>query len=606
MPKEADISVGIPPGTMRRKSAFRLAFLLLAVSLPGCASGNRQQNGAPLSIAKVSNFTPPATHNDSPVIDSPSVDESVLAPVTQAVAPKAVRLASAQESLPPVTPERLAPPTIVEEIDAEKDSSIGELPPAALPDSNALDNSSLTADQTGQPLPATESQPADSELLALDQVIDSVYLSYPLLDAALQQRTIAAGEQLSAQGNFDLGLSAASENGTLGYYRTHRQRVGLSQPLYQGGEAFAGYRIGRGHFEPWYKERQTNDGGEFHAGLVAPLARDRRIDPKRAELWRASVGIQLANPEIQSQLIAFVREAGYSYWQWVAAGEKLRITERILNLAEERTEGIRRQVEEGLLDPPELTDNLRLVAERQAALADATRRLRQAALELSLYYRGPDGRPLVPYPNSLPRFPEPAAIDQALVTADISEAINQRPELAALSFVRRQLEIDLAQASNESRPALDAVVGASQDAGQPATPLDDKGEFQLDAALLLDVPVQRRKARGKMLATQAKLAQLGSKRRLAEEQIATEVQSIYAGLVAAYERVQLTQQALEYANELAQRERRNYQLGSADLLTVALREQFGVEAAEKAVDALLLYFIAQTDYRASLARDQVP
>jgi len=346
--------------------------------------------------------------------------------------------------------------------------------------------------------------------------------------------------------------------------------------------------------------------GSFMRGLVAPLARDRRIDPRRAELWRASVGIQLANPEIQSQLIAFVREAGYSYWRWVAAGEKLRITERILNLAEERTEGIRRQVEEGLLDPPELTDNLRLVAERQAALADATRRLRQASLELSLYYRGPDGRPLVPSPNSLPRFPEPAAIDQALVTADISEAINQRPELAALSFVRRQLEIDLAQASNESRPALDAVVGASQDAGQPATPLDDKGEFQLDAALLLDVPVQRRKARGKMLATQAKLAQVGSKRRLAEDQIATEVQSIYAGLVAAYERVQLTQQALEYANELAQRERRNYQLGSADLLTVALREQFGVEAAEKAVDALLLYFIAQTDYRAALARDQVP
>ena len=442
--------------------------------------------------------------------------------------------------------------------------------------------------------------------LTIDEVIDSVYRSYPLLDAAAQQRGIAAGEQLAAQGNFDTSLSAASENGTLGYYRTHRHRIGLEQPLMGGGEVFGGHRVGRGYFEPWYKERETSEGGELRAGFLAPLARNRNIDSRRAELWRANVGIQAANPEIQGQLIEFVREAGYAYWSWVAAGEKLRIADRIFGLTEDRSDGIRRQVEEGLIDPPELTDNLRLVAEREGNFIDAQRRLRQAALKLALFSRAADGTPAIPGTERLPRFPDPTEIDEQQVAQDIASAIAQRPEMAVLNFVQRQLEIDLAQAENETRPNVDAVVGGAQDVGEPVNRLKDKQQFELDAALYLDVPVQRRKARGKRLATQSKIAQVGAKRQMTQEKIATDVQSVYAALVAAYERVRLTREAVENAEDLAQRARRSYAEGATDLLTVALREQFAISDAEKAVDALLLYYLAQVDYRAAMALDQPP
>ncbi len=442
--------------------------------------------------------------------------------------------------------------------------------------------------------------------LTIDEVIDSVYRSYPLLDAAAQQRGIAAGEQLAAQGNFDTSLSAASENGTLGYYRTHRHRIGLEQPLMGGGEVFGGHRVGRGYFEPWYKERETSEGGELRAGFLAPLARNRNIDSRRAELWRANVGIQAANPEIQGQLIEFVREAGYAYWSWVAAGEKLRIADRIFGLTEDRSDGIRRQVEEGLIDPPELTDNLRLVAEREGNFIDAQRRLRQAALKLALFSRAADGTPAIPGTERLPRFPDPTEIDEQQVAQDIASAIAQRPEMAVLNFVQRQLEIDLAQAENETRPNVDAVLGGAQDVGEPVNRLKDKQQFELDAALYLDVPVQRRKARGKRLATQSKIAQVGAKRQMTQEKIATDVQSVYAALVAAHERVRLTRDAVENAEDLAQRARRSYAEGATDLLTVALREQFAISDAEKAVDALLLYYLAQVDYRAAMALDQPP
>jgi len=205
-----------------------------------------------------------------------------------------------------------------------------------------------------------------------------------------------------------------------------------------------------------------------------------------------------------------------------------------------------------------------------------------------------------------PMFPPPIPIDEQAITADISLAINQRPEMVVLGFMRRQLEIDFAQASNEYQPSIDAIVGATQDVGTPASRLNDKGEFEADASVYLDVPVQRRKARGKMQSTQGKLAQLGAKLRLTEDKVVADVQAAYAALVAAYEQVEQMSQSVEFAEDLANRERRNLELGESDLLTVALREQFAVEAAAKQVDALLIYFIARADYRAALAEDQLP
>ncbi|MCA9024558.1 MAG: TolC family protein [Planctomycetaceae bacterium] len=445
-----------------------------------------------------------------------------------------------------------------------------------------------------------------NEAVLLEHVIASVYQSYPLLESALYSRTIAAGEQLAASGAFDLKLKAASENGPTGFYQTYRQSVGLVQPIYHGGEAFAGYRIGRGDFQPWYLERQTNGSGEFKAGLAVPLARNRDIDSRRADLWRSNYGRQLVEPDIQAQLIGFVQEASYIYWTWVAAGENVRIADRVLQLAMDRTERISRQVEEGLLDPPELTDNLRLVAERRGKLADAERKFQQTAIKLSLYYRDLNGAPLVPSPKSLPAFPDPLLTAPESLNSDIQIALEQRPEMYVLNMIRRQLDVDYAESQNDLRPNIDAVVAGSQDIGEPTSSKNDKGQFELDASIFVDVPLQRRKAQGKMQAIQAKIAQLSAKRRLTEDKIVTDVQSAYAGLVSAYEQVQQAQEAVEYAEDLARRERLNFEQGASDLLKVTLREQYAAEAAAKVVDARLLYFQTQADYRAALAQDRLP
>lgn len=450
------------------------------------------------------------------------------------------------------------------------------------------------------------SRPGVGGPVELDDVISSVYARYPLLEAAFLSRTIADGQQISAAGEFDLKLKALSENRVLGYYKTFRQHVGFVQPTWQGGEFYGGYRVGQGEFPPWYLERQTNEGGEFKAGFSVPFAQNRHIDPRRGGVMKADINRKLVEPDIHAQLIGFVQEAGYAYWDWVAAGEKYRIAARILELAEDRTERIRRQVEEGLIDPPELTDNMRLVAERRAKLQEAERKREQTAIKLSLYFRDANGVPVVPPGELAPIFPRLTPQVQEHVHLDMQQALQWRPELDLIDFQRRELQVELELAENELRPYFGGNMEASKDVGQPTSYDNYKGPLELHAGLSFEVPLQRRKAEGKIFQVQGKMAQLTAKRRLVEDKIVAEVGQAAAGVRTAYEQAVQAEQAVDYAEELAQRERRNLELGASDLLKVSLREQYAVEAAIKAVDAKLIYFLSQADYRAALGQDQLP
>jgi outer membrane protein TolC len=478
----------------------------------------------------------------------------------------------------------------------------------------------VTDEQAETPVPETENPEAatgelqsaapgkamDAGLHAVqfDEVVSSVYQSYPLLESALLSRNIAWGQRVGASGAFDLKLKGASENGPQGFYQTYRQNVGVVQPTYWGGEVFAGYRIGRGDFQPWYQERQTNDSGEFKAGVQVPLARNRDIDARRAELWKAGYGQSLVEPEIQAQLISFVQDASYAYWDWVAAGEYHNIAKRILTLAEDRTGRIEDQVNKGFVDPPELTDNLRLVSIRQAKVADTRRKMQQTAAKLSVYWRDAAGSPIVPTEDQLPGFPETPAVETDL-TAGIQRALQQRPELRVLDILRQQIQVDYSEAVNQLQPEVNAVLWGSQDVGEPSSKKGDKTPFESEAAVYLDVPIQRRKAQGKMTESQAKIAQLSAKRRITADKIGVDVQMAYAAIVSAWEQVDETGEALKYAEDLAVRERKNQEAGLSDLLKVTLREQYAVESAEKHVDALKLYFESRADYRAAIAEDQL-
>ncbi|WP_236621504.1 TolC family protein [Rhodopirellula sallentina] len=488
---------------------------------------------------------------------------------------------------------------VAEDAVAEDNVADGEGQDANLDDSLEFDDDSFDSEQMPPPLLAGASDVGSG--LPLQDVVASVQSYFPMLQVAYLERNRTSGDQLAAWGEFDTKLKARSESQPLGFYENYQNGLGVYQPLYRGGEIYSGYRIGRGVFEPWYQERQTNEGGEFKAGFQLPLLRDKNIDARRADLWRATYDRQMAEPEIRDAVIQTIRDASIAYWIWVASGRQVKIGEAALELAERRNRQVARRVEEGDLGEPVLADNQRAIMQRKGKLTDLRRKRTQTAVKLSLFLRDGSANPRIPAETELPDFPEVVPYDLAQLNADIQYAAQLRPELTILDTQMRKVRVDLAEACNETLPVLDAFSNVSQDVGEPTSSKRDKSELELEVGFEFEMPVQRRKGLGKMRSARAKLNQIAVKRQYTIEKISTEVQTAVAALDAAYQRVQQIADSVEISEKLAQVERRKFELGESDLLAVFLREQIAIEAASDLVAAKLEYFAARADYTAALA-----
>jgi outer membrane protein TolC len=437
----------------------------------------------------------------------------------------------------------------------------------------------------------------------LADVISSVLSTYPMVQAAALQFEIAQGQIVSAEGAFDTKLKGATENGPLGFYETYRHSVGAIQPLANGGEVFGGYRVGRGVFQPWYQERQTNEGGEFKAGLSVPLSRNVGIDDRRAGVQKAGLDLSAADPQFRSEVILTVRAASEAYWQWVAAAAQRRIAEQVLALATTRNVGLEEEVRSGAKALPDLKDNRRSILSREAKLIDTQRKVAQSAAKLSIYLRTPDGEPRIAAIEEVPDFPKPEPPDETWQSRLAQQAIQSRPELRELGLAIERVDVEIAEAGNDLLPNVNAVLIGSQDVGEPTSKKRDKSPFELEAALLVDVPLQRRKAKGKLTSLEGKRAQLAQKRRLSEDKIRTDITIALEAVRAAYERVQRTAEARDLADYMAEVEREKFKAGESDLLKVALREEKAADSAAKAIEALLEYQLGLAHLRAASGID---
>ncbi|MEN0110823.1 MAG: TolC family protein [Planctomycetota bacterium] len=526
----------------------------------------------------------------------PSIDFDATPPIADRAA-SGVQLAVAESDEPAEVTQAAA------ELTPGASESSGGEPEATVPGNDA-------AEPPTQPQPVTEVVPAepadpratgDAAKLRLVDVVQSVRANFPLIRSAIAARTIASGEALAAAGAWDHKLEGFSQSQPLDFYENYRHSIGVKRDTYNGGQVFAGYRNGRGVYEPWYLERETNKGGEFKVGFVTPFARDRWIDPNRAEYWRSLLEQRRVEPEIQAAVIAFVRDGSIAYWEWVAAGEAYLVAYDILRLGVVRNRLVRLQVKEQEKAAIDLRDNERIVFERQAKLVDARRKLEQTAAKLALFWRDGGGAPLlapwVTRPNGLPR-PVPLAADAIAIDEGI--AVNNRPELSELSLIRRQLAILHREARNQTLPEIDGGILVGQDVGEPTSSKRDKSELELEATMTLSVPLQRRKALGKMRQLRGKLAEVRQKTRFQREKIIAEVRVARAGVIAAAERAEQNRLSLEQAKEVLRIERVRFDEGDIELFQLNAREKQVADAALAEVGARFDYHAARADYLAAL------
>ena len=464
-----------------------------------------------------------------------------------------------------------------------------------------------TADEEAKPSSAGDSTAlaaSEREALTLADVIASVYRSYPEIEAARQEPLRTSGELRAARGAYDTKVQAYSLSEPTGFYRNYRHGLGIARQTWWGGYVAAGYRIGRGDFQPWYKERETNKGGEFKLAVVVPTLQGRAIDPQRVAVFQASLAQRAAEPRIQQAILDAARAAAFGYWNWVAAGAVLEAQRELLRLAEIRGEQYEAGVEAGRFAEIDLILNQQLIAERRGKVLASEQKYRAAGFKLALFLRDEFGQPLIPRDDWLPRrFPDTQSPPPSNFEDDLNSALSRRPEPRLLQLELRKIVLDRRLACNELLPKFDLVAEASQDVGAAATDLRDKGWFQLLVGAQTEVPLQRRKARGKIQASTAKIVQINEKLRLQEDKIATELQTAYNALELASQIVNQAELSMRAAFDSLERYRFAFERGKIDLIYLNLLEAKANEAEIKLVESQRDWFRALATLQAVLGLD---
>ncbi len=337
---------------------------------------------------------------------------------------------------------------------------------------------------------------------------------------------------------------------------------------------------------------------------IQPLLQGRAIDAQRVAVFQASLGQQAAQPIVQQAILSASREASSLYWQWVAAGAVFEAQRELLSLAEKRGAQFEAGVEAGKFAEIDLILNRQLIAERRANVIESEQKFRTTGLKLGLYLRDESGKPLVPSDDWLPtQFPVIELPPPSNLQDDLAAALNRRPEPQILEFELRQVQLERRLACNDQLPRFDLVAEASQDVGLAVNDPDDKGEFQLLLGFQSEVPIQRRKARGKIQSTSAKMVQINEKIRLVQDKIATELQTAYAKLALSSQVVDQSELSLRAALETLDRYRFGFSKGKIDLIYLNLIETKANETEIKLVEAQRSWFDALSELQIALGLD---
>lgn len=456
-------------------------------------------------------------------------------------------------------------------------------------------------DETRERAPGAAVQPVASAAagpLGLQEVLRSSARSAPDILAALARNRQAEARALSAQGAFDTVFALEARSRVLGYYDGTEIAGKAEQPLTgNGGSIYGQYRASRGDFPIYEDKAYTNRLGELKVGALYSLLRDRLIDARRSAFRMAANDIDIARFETRATSIGVQVRALEAYQKWVSAGLKLRAYEALLELARDRTQGLERQVRLGAKPDILLTENEANLVRRQAYVVEARQEFRAAAVKLSLFYRDARGQPVIVDEARLPA--DAAALDG--VRTDPAFNLQGRPDFAILLEEIDQASVRLALARNDLLPRLDLGGELAKDLGPTGPGGPSRTPLEMIVGVTLKVPLQNRKARGKLAETQAKIDELTVKQQFLAEKIRAEVTAIGMEVETAGQLVATTEKERELAERLASAERRRFALGSSDFFLVNQREESATSARIKLIEAQTRIAMARTQLAAATA-----
>lgn len=442
--------------------------------------------------------------------------------------------------------------------------------------------------------------PVDGVLLP-ETLLERSARHFPDILASFEREAAARGEQLAANGAFDLVFKADSFSRATGFWSGSVVSTEARQRLRnRGAEIYGGYRLSDGRFPVYEDEYFTNSLGEFKLGALFSLLRDRTIDQQRFGVDDARLAAQQASLDVVLTQLGVQHQALKSYWKWVAAGREVGIYRDLLEIAEARQTGLKRQVNLGALASIALVENQQNILKRQRLVAEAERNFTMAGNILSFYFR--DQRGLVTKPT-VSLLPNKAQLDPLPDMAQVlkvrsSDILDSRPELRQFRIAVERARNKVSLRENDLKPQLDFSLEVSRDFGAIAEGGRSRDSTDAIVGLNFSVPLQRRAARGKLSQAEAELREIELREQQTAEQILFEVENILVDLKTALDIVELADNEFQQAQKMVNAERRRFTLGAGDFFLINLREEAAADAQVRALQAEFTSRLAAASYDA--------
>ncbi|MEM7661531.1 MAG: TolC family protein [Pseudomonadota bacterium] len=435
-----------------------------------------------------------------------------------------------------------------------------------------------------------------------DEVLQSSATSFPDILESLAREAAARGDQLAAEGAFDLVFNADGFDRVTGFWTGGVVNTELRQNLRPlGAQVYGGYRISDGTFPIYEDINFTNTGGEFKVGALFSLLRNRSIDQRRFRVEDARLASAQANLEVTLTQVGVQQQVLNAYWRWFAFGNELRIYRDLLKIAQDRAEGLEEQVRRGAQPDIAVTENLQNIIRREILVTEAERNFTVASNALSFFLRDPSGNLIVPGLERLPSPEQLGSLDDlaTIVETDTSDVLDSRPELRSLRVAMERARNKVQLGENDLRPNLDLNVEVSRDVGAIAEGGESRDSTDTIIGFRFSVPLQRRDARGRLQRAEAELRAAQLRERRTEDQITVELGNILTNLDAALKLANLASGEVSQAEIMVEAERRRFGLGASDFFLVNVREERAADARIRAIRAELNGRLAAASYNAA-------
>ena len=455
--------------------------------------------------------------------------------------------------------------------------------------------------------------------LTLNEVIQRVLANDKDLAVSRINRDEATINLRGARGAFDpvLGLTAHSlrsvtpVSSSLGGASNGKVTTKelLADPSISGASPYLGttYKLD-------FSSARTNTDSTFatlnpqfptsaNLNLTQPLWRGLLYDNNRHRISVAKANIQITGEQLRQRIIETVTLAVQAYRELQFAQRNLEVQLEAVRLAEQQDASNRRQVEQGLLAPVDITQTQTQIAIFQQNMLSAQQAVTAAENALKVLITPDRSDPLwntelVPEDMSADR-PTAAVLDDAIRTA-----LDARPELKQNMIALAMNTLDVKRAHEQSKPQIDAnatlstvglagtppsaalLGGLSQffpggvvippvligDYGQSVSNLTSGHFTTASVGVTMSFPIRNRTAEANSALAASETKRLEATKKQVELAIEQDVRNAVQAVSTAGARLDAASNARKDAEDQYASEQRQFQAGTSTVFLVLQRQ----------------------------------